>query len=108
MGVAGSDAAIEAADIALMADDLSRLPWLLRHSRRMLSIIRTNIVLSLAVKAVFVVLTLVGHASLWTAIAADMGISLLVIFNALRLLASQDAPTEAAVSCPGWHAVGPH
>lgn len=86
MGAAGSDTAIEAADIALMADDLSKLPWLLRHSRRMLSIIRTNIVLSLAVKAVFVVLTLSGHASLWTAIAADMGVSLLVIFNALRLL----------------------
>lgn len=87
MGVAGSDAAIEAADIALMADDLSRLPWLLRHSRRMLSILRTNIVLSLALKAVFVVLTLSGHASLWTAIAADMGVSLPVNFNALRLLA---------------------
>ncbi len=86
MGAAGSDTAIEAADIALMADDLSKLPWLLKHSRRMLSIIRTNIVLSLAVKAVFVALTLSGHASLWTAIAADMGVSLLVIFNALRLL----------------------
>ena len=87
MGAAGSDTAIEAADIALMADDLSKLPWLLKHSRRMLAIIRTNIVLSLAVKAVFVALTLAGHASLWTAIAADMGVSLLVIFNALRLLA---------------------
>jgi Cd2+/Zn2+-exporting ATPase len=87
MGAAGSDTAIEAADIALMADDLSKLPWLLKHSRRMLSIIRTNIILSLAVKAIFVALTLAGHASLWTAIAADMGISLLVIFNALRLLA---------------------
>ncbi|MGH9459965.1 MAG: heavy metal translocating P-type ATPase [Vicinamibacteria bacterium] len=86
MGAAGSDTAIEAADVALMADDLSKLPWLLRHSRRMLSTIRTNIVLSLAVKGVFVALTLSGHASLWTAIAADMGVSLLVIFNALRLL----------------------
>jgi len=86
MGAAGSDTAIEAADIALMADDLSKLPWLLKHSRRMLSIIRVNIVLSLAVKAVVVALTLAGHASLWTAIAADIGVSLLVIFNALRLL----------------------
>ncbi|MEO8341718.1 MAG: heavy metal translocating P-type ATPase, partial [Nitrospirota bacterium] len=76
MGAAGSDTAIEAADIALMADDLSKLPWLLKHSRRMLSIIRTNIVISLAVKAVFVALTFSGHASLWTAIAADMGVSL--------------------------------
>jgi Cd2+/Zn2+-exporting ATPase len=86
MGAAGSDTAIEAADIALMSDDLGKVPWLIQHSRRMLSIIRTNIVLSLAVKAVFVVLTLSGHASLWTAIAADMGVSLLVILNALRLL----------------------
>ncbi|MEO6213403.1 MAG: heavy metal translocating P-type ATPase [Vicinamibacterales bacterium] len=87
MGAAGSDAAIEAADIALMSDDLSKLPWLVRHSRRTLSIIRQNIVLSLGVKAVFVVLTFAGLASLWAAIAADMGVSLLVIANALRLLA---------------------
>ena len=86
MGAAGSDTAIEAADVALMSDDLSKVAWLIRHSRRMLGIIRTNIVLSLAVKAVFVVLTFLGHASLWAAIAADMGVSLLVIFNALRLL----------------------
>lgn len=86
MGVAGSDTAIEAADVALMSDDLLKVPWLIRHSRRMLSIIRTNIVLSLAVKAIFVALTFAGHASLWSAIAADMGVSLLVIFNALRLL----------------------
>ena len=86
MGAAGSDTAMEAADVALMSDDLSKLPWLIRHSRRMLSIIRANIVLSLAVKAVFVLLTLSGQASLWAAIAADIGISLLVIFNALRLL----------------------
>jgi Zn2+/Cd2+-exporting ATPase len=86
MGAAGSDTAIEAADIALMSDDLAKVPWLIQHSRRMLTIIRTNIVLSLAVKAVFVILTLFGHASLWAAITADMGVSLLVIFNALRLL----------------------
>ena len=86
MGAAGSDTAIEAADVALMSDDLSKLSWLIQHSRRMLGIIRANIVLSLAVKAVFVVLTFLGHASLWAAIAADMGVSLLVIFNALRLL----------------------
>ena len=86
MGAMGSDAAIEASDVALMSDDLSRLPWLLRHSRRTLSIIRQNITLSLAVKALFVILTFAGFASLWAAIAADMGVSLLVIFNALRLL----------------------
>ena len=86
MGAAGSDAAIETADIALMSDDLSKLPWLIEHSRRTLSIIRQNITFSLAVKALFVVLTFAGYASLWAAIAADMGASLLVIFNGLRLL----------------------
>jgi Cd2+/Zn2+-exporting ATPase len=89
MGAAGSDAAIETADIALMSDDLSRLPWIIRHSRNTLAIIRQNIAFSLAVKAIFVVLTFAGHASLWAAIAADMGASLLVIFNALRLLRTQ-------------------
>ena len=88
MGAAGSDAAIEAADIALMSDDLSKLPWLVSHSRRTLGIIRQNVALSLAVKAAFVTLTLLGHASLWAAITADMGVSLLVIFNALRLVSS--------------------
>ena len=89
MGAAGSDAAIETADVALMSDDLSKLPWLIRHSRRTLTIVRQNIVLSLSVKAVFVVLTFAGFASLWAAIAADMGVSLLVIFNALRLLGTE-------------------
>lgn len=86
MGAIGTDAAIETADIALMSDDLSRVPWLIRHSRRALRIVRQNIVASLAIKAAFVVLTLLGHASLWAAIAADMGVSLLVVANALRLL----------------------
>ena len=88
MGAAGSDAAIETADIALMADDLTKLPWLVRHSRRALAIIRQNIILSLGVKAVFAYLTFRGQSSLWAAIAADMGVSLLVITNALRLLIS--------------------
>lgn len=86
MGAAGTDAALETADVALMSDDLSRLPWLIRHSRRTLNIIRQNIVASLAVKAAFILLTLAGYASLWAAIAADTGMSLVVVFNALRLL----------------------
>lgn len=88
MGAAGSDAAIETADVALMSDDLSKLPWLVRHSRRTLSVVRQNVAFSLGVKAVFVVLTFAGYSSLWAAIAADMGASLLVIFNGLRLLKS--------------------
>lgn len=86
MGAAGSDAAIETADIALMSDDLSKLPWLIHHSRRTLAGIHQNIMFSLTVKAIFVALTFAGYASLWAAIAADMGASLLVIFNGLRLL----------------------
>lgn len=86
MGAAGTDAAIETADIALMGDDLSKLAWLMEHSRATLSVIRANIVLALGIKAVFVVLTFAGLASLWGAVAADMGASLLVVANGLRLL----------------------
>lgn len=86
MGAVGTDAAIETADIALMSDDLSKLPWLIRHSRRTLAVIRQNIGFSLAVKALFTVLTFAGVASLWGAIVADMGASLLVVFNGLRVL----------------------
>ncbi len=93
MGAAGSDAAIETADIALMSDDLSKLPWLIHHSRRTLSIIRQNIAFSLAVKVLFVILTFAGSASLWAAIAADMGASLLVVANGLRLLSASSYAT---------------
>ncbi|OGV38119.1 MAG: copper-translocating P-type ATPase [Lentisphaerae bacterium GWF2_49_21] len=88
MGAAGTDAAIETADIALMSDDLSHLPWLVQHARRTLYIIRQNIMFALSVKAGFMVLALMQIATLWMAIAADTGASLLVIFNALRLLKS--------------------
>lgn len=86
MGAAGTDAAIETADIALMSDDLKRLPWLVLHSRRSMRIVRQNIVFALAVKAAFMTLALLQMATLWMAIAADMGASLLVVINALRLL----------------------
>ena len=86
MGAAGSDAAIETADIALMTDDLRKLPWLIRHSRRTLRTIRQNIAFSLAVKLAFVVATFAGFASMWVAITADAGASLIVIANGLRLL----------------------
>lgn len=88
MGAAGSDVAIESADIALMTDDLTKIPWLIGHSHRTLSIIRQNIIFALSIKVLFVLLMVFDQASLWAAIAADMGASLLVIFNGLRLLQS--------------------
>ena len=93
MGAIGSDAAVETADIALMTDDIGKLPWLIAHSRRTMAIIRQNIGLSLATKALFALLTLFGLASMWGAIAADVGVSLLVVMNALRLLKAGEAPT---------------
>ncbi|MEX1206049.1 MAG: heavy metal translocating P-type ATPase [Dongiaceae bacterium] len=98
MGAIGSDAAIETADIALMTDDVSKLPWLVHHAKRTLTIIRQNIVFSLGVKAVFFVLTFAGMASLWGAIAADVGASLLVVSNALRLLRFDATKDERSAS----------
>lgn len=94
MGAIGSDAAIETADVALMSDELRRLPWLIHHSRRTLSVIRQNIVFALVIKAVFVIATLFGMASLWAAIVADVGATLLVVCNALRLLQAEDVKIE--------------
>ncbi|MDB5352819.1 MAG: heavy metal translocating P-type ATPase [Planctomycetota bacterium] len=86
MGGIGSGAALETADVVLMADDLTALPWLVRHSRRTLAVIRQNIVLAISAKAVVLFLAFFGLANLWMAIAADLGVSLVVVANALRLL----------------------
>lgn len=86
MGAAGTDVALETADIALMADDLSHLPFAIRLSRKTLSIIKQNIWFSIGIKAIFLVLALFGWATLWMAVASDMGASLLVILNGLRAL----------------------
>jgi Cd2+/Zn2+-exporting ATPase len=86
MGGAGTDTAIETADIALMQDDLSKVAEAIKLGHRTVRIIQANIALALVVKAVFLVLALSGHASLWLAILADTGATLVVIANALRLL----------------------
>lgn len=86
MGVAGSDTALETADVALMDDDLRKLPAFIRLSRRTSTILIQNITLALGIKAVFLALAISGEATLWMAILADMGVSLLVVFNGLRLL----------------------
>jgi Cd2+/Zn2+-exporting ATPase len=93
MGAAGTDAAIETADIALMQDELAKIAETIRLGRRTLGIIHFNISFALGLKALFLLLTLLGYASLWFAILADTGATLLVIANALRLLA---APKLAA------------
>ncbi len=86
MGAAGTDTAIETADVALMDDDLRKIPQFIRLSRYTCIILKQNIVLALGIKGLFFVLALLGMASLWTAVFADMGTSLLVVANGLRLL----------------------
>ncbi len=88
MGAAGTDAAIETADIALMQDELGKIAETIRLGRRTLGIIHFNISFALGLKALFLALTLIGYASLWLAIMADTGATLLVVANALRLLAA--------------------
>jgi Cd2+/Zn2+-exporting ATPase len=86
MGVAGTHAALETADVALMGDDLALLAPLIRRARATLAIVRQNIAVAVGLKAVFLVLAAAGQATLWMAVAADMGASLLVIANGLRAL----------------------
>jgi Cd2+/Zn2+-exporting ATPase len=86
MGAAGSDVALESADVALMSDRLAGLPEAVTAARRARKIMRVNVIASLAVKAVFVALAPFGLVTLVMAVAADMGMSLLVTLNAMRLL----------------------
>ncbi|WP_177479939.1 MULTISPECIES: heavy metal translocating P-type ATPase [unclassified Pseudomonas] len=86
MAAAGTDTAIETADVALMDDDLRKIPAFIRLSQQTAAILKQNIILALGVKALFLAVTLSGHATLWMAVFADMGVSLLVVFNGLRLL----------------------
>jgi len=88
MGAAGTDTAIETADVALMQDDLRKLPEFIALSRRVGGVLKANIAFAIGTKAIFMVLAFTGHASLWLAILADMGASLAVVFNGLRLLRS--------------------
>ncbi len=86
MGAAGSDTAIETADVALMDDELDKLPAFIQLSRATRRILVQNIAVALGIKAVFFALALAGVATLWMAVFADVGASLLVVFNGLRLL----------------------
>ncbi len=91
MGAAGTDAALQSADVALMSDDLARLPGAITGARQASRVMRQNVIASLAVKAVFVALAPLGLVTLVLAVAADMGMSLLVTLNGLGLLRRQAA-----------------
>ena len=99
MGAAGTDTALETADVALMDDDLRKIPQFIQLSQRTSRILKQNISLALGIKVVFLVLAVFGSASLWMAVFADMGASLLVIFNGLRLvkLPASKLATKSAV-----------
>ena len=86
MGGAGTHVAMEAADVVIVNDDLTRIPETIRLSRRAHAVLWQNIGLALGIKAVFLLLAVSGHASMWMAVFADMGASLLVVANGLRLL----------------------
>ncbi|MBI2188179.1 MAG: cadmium-translocating P-type ATPase [Acidobacteria bacterium] len=86
MGAAGSDAALESADVALMSDELLRVPYAIRLARATLRNVRTNVAISLALKAAFLVMAITGATTLWMAVLADTGASVIVVGNALRLL----------------------
>lgn len=86
MAAAGTDTAIETADVALMDDDLRKIPAFISLSRNTASILKQNIALALVIKAIFLAVTFAGLATMWMAVIADMGVSLLVVFNGLRLL----------------------
>jgi Cd2+/Zn2+-exporting ATPase len=98
MGTGGSDVALETADVALVADDLGKLPWVLELSRRAANTIKVNVALALGLKAVVLVLAALGYANLWLAIAADTGASVLVSLNGMRLLGKVDLPSAADVA----------
>lgn len=86
MGSAGTDTAIETADVALMDDDLRKVATFVRLSRNTAAILKQNIALALGIKAIFLGMAITGGATMWMAVFADMGVSLLVVFNGLRLL----------------------
>ncbi|HEX3139278.1 MAG TPA: HAD-IC family P-type ATPase, partial [Rhizobacter sp.] len=86
MGGAGTDTAMEAADVVIMNDDLRRIPETIRLSRKTHTVLWQNISLALGIKAVFMVLALFGSATMWMAVFADMGATLIVVANGLRLM----------------------
>jgi Cd2+/Zn2+-exporting ATPase len=100
MGAAGADIAMEAADIIIMNDDLGRIATTIRLSRKTHSVLWQNIALALGIKAAFFYLAIFHDATMWMAVFADMGASLLVVLNGLRLLRGERAPASAQRAAP--------
>lgn len=89
MGSMGSDAAIEAADIVLMDDDITKIAAIVRISRKTMRIVKQNIVFALGVKALVLILGAFGAANMWEAVFADVGVSVLAILNSMRALKAE-------------------
>jgi Cd2+/Zn2+-exporting ATPase len=90
MGAIGSDAAIEAADIVLMDDDVRKIAWTVRIARKTMRIIHTNIIFAIVVKILILILSVFGIANMWMAIFGDVGVLILCILNAMRLMGRQE------------------
>ena len=100
MGAAGSDTALETADVALLGDDLSALPRFLELGRRTVGIVRANVTFSVVAKLVVLVAAVFGRANMWLAVFADTGVALLVILNGMRLLRGGGAGNSRQVPKP--------
>lgn len=87
MGSLGSDAAIEAADIVIMDDDLRKIPKILRIARKTMRVVRSNVIFAISVKLLILILSIFGFASMWAAVFGDVGVALLCILNSMRVLA---------------------
>ena len=96
MGGLGSDAAIEAADVVIMTDEPGKLPAVMKLARRTLAIVRQNIVFALGIKVVVLLLGALGFATMWWAVFADVGVSVLAILNAMRAMRVKEAAKRPA------------
>ena len=86
MGLNGSDAAIEASDMVLLSDDISRIPLSVKISKRTMKIVMENIVFSIGIKVLIMVLGALGYAGLWLAVFGDVGVSIIAVINSLRAM----------------------
>ena len=94
MGGAGSDAAIEAADIVIMTDEPSKLADAMKISKKTMKIVKDNIIFAITVKIVVLLLSALGLATMWAAVFADVGVSVIAILNALRILRVKNTYTK--------------